>query len=59
MRSNTKSKPPRRSVQRAACGYRVGRRAWLRSACHTLRRERRRAEVINQLSEPWDREAGG
>ena len=31
MRSNTKFKPPRRSVQRAACGDGLGRRGWLRS----------------------------
>jgi hypothetical protein len=31
MRSNTKFKPPRRSVQRAACNDGLGRRGWLRS----------------------------
>ncbi len=44
------SKQTRRSVQRAACGDGVGRRAWLRSACHAPRRERRRAEAIAVLA---------
>jgi hypothetical protein len=44
MRSNTKFKPPRHSVRRAACGDGVGRRAW--GTCNAPWRERRRVEMI-------------
>jgi hypothetical protein len=49
MGSNTKFKPPRCSVQRAACGDGVGRRAWLHDDCWTPWRERRRAKAEENL----------
>jgi hypothetical protein len=49
--------PLQYQTEPAACGDGVGRRVWLRNACHVLWPMRRRVEAIAMLAEAGNRGA--